>query len=193
MNSSLAKFLLVLVLLPILGSCNNLNVREKIGNKPSKIKKKANKTMPCQSSCLRLIRDKKNRKNSLGNPIYILEAYEKGQKIYAFQAVTGRTYSQNRNRDRSGSEAPLPDGKYIISSKIVAGLLVETGETFIPVYPTFSTNRTALGIHYDPSYNKNNGEDGTAGCIGLTKIGDRDKINQFVVQYKPKELIVLIQ
>ncbi len=184
MKGAIAKLSSLLLFLPILVSCSNSNLAIKKTTPTVKY--------PCQN-CLLLIRDRQNRTNSLGNPIYKLEAYQNSQKIYSFDAVTGRKNTQNKNRNRSGTQAPLPDGKYLISSKIVPGLLPETGETFIPIYPEFATGRTDLGIHYDPSFNKNNGEDGTAGCIALTNKSERDLINQFVIKYNPKELIVNIQ
>jgi hypothetical protein len=151
------------------------------------------KTTTTCNDCLRLVKDLTGRTNNLGNPIYKLEAFLNGQKVYSFDAIAGRNYTQNRNRHKSGTEAPLPDGNYIIGKKIVPGSIPEVGETFIPVYPKFKTGRTALGIHYDPSFNKNNREDGTSGCIGLTNKVDRDAINYFVIQYKPQLLIVDIQ
>jgi hypothetical protein len=54
-------------------------------------------------------------------------------------------------------------------------------------------SRTALGIHYDPSYNKRNGEDGTSGCIGLTSQDDFNQILSFVETNRPKTLIVNLQ
>jgi L,D-transpeptidase catalytic domain len=146
---------------------------------------------PC-NTCLRLIKDSGGRKNSLGNPIYKLEAYLNGKQYYSFDAVTGRAFTQNRNRHQSGTEAPLPNGSYSVSSKIIPGSIYEAGETFLPVSPHFQTGRSALGIHYDPSFNKNNGEDGTSGCIGLTSKENRDLINRFASQYHPQLLIVEI-
>jgi hypothetical protein len=151
------------------------------------------KTTTICNDCLRLVKDMTGRTNNLGNPIYKLEAFLNGQKMYSFDAIAGRAYTQNLNRHKSGTEAPLPDGNYTIATKIVPGLIPEVGETFIPVYPKFKTGRTALGIHYDPSFNKNNREDGTSGCIGLTNKVERNAINYFVTQYKPQLLIVDIQ
>ncbi len=185
----------LLLLLPMLESCSNLPLPKQVQierEKETIIATNITPKPPCKT-CLLLIRDEKNRTNSLGNPIYRLEAYKQGKKLYSLEAVTGRNNSQNRNRDRSGTEAPLPDGKYLISSKIVPGIVPEAGEIFIPIYPKFTTGRTDLGIHYDPSFNKNNGEDGTAGCIALTNKSDLDSIEKFVVNYKPKELIVNIK
>lgn len=123
----------------------------------------------------------------------MLEVYLDGQIIYTLEAVSGRAYSQQRNRNIAGTEAPLPDGEYRISQRIQRGSMREVGETFIPVYPLFQTGRRDLGIHYDPSFNQNNGEDGTSGCIGLTNKADRNLINRFVQNYHPQELIVKIE
>jgi hypothetical protein len=145
---------------------------------------------PSCNTCLRLIKDPADRKNSLGNPIYKLEAYLNGKPYYSFDAVTGRAFTQNRQRHQNGTEAPLPNGNYSVNRNTIPGSIYEAGATFLPVYPQFKTSRTALGIHYDPSFNQNNGEDGTSGCIGLTNKQDRDKINNFASQYHPQLLIV---
>ncbi len=142
-------------------------------------------------TCLRLVPSEQS--NQQGNPIYLLEVYHNGKHYYTFEAVAGRAYTQTRNRDRSGTEAPLPDGKYTVSNHSVPGTLAEVGGRFIPVSPRFRTGRTALGIHYDPSYNLANGEDGTAGCIGLATRGDFETLRHFIVTYQPQLLIVDIQ
>jgi L,D-transpeptidase catalytic domain len=152
---------------------------------------KAIEYAPCHT-CLLLVKNDRGRVNHLGNPIYKLEAYLNGTKYYSLDAVTGRAYTQNANRNLGGTEAPLPDGSYRISKQIVAGNIPEVGNTFIPIYPNFTTKRTDLGIHYDPSFDRDNGEDGTSGCIGLTAKEDRDKINSFILQYQPQKLIVNI-
>lgn len=188
MNLSFTNILIAVAILSQVGACQKLDSHALAGEK----KQIARISPPC-ANCLRLIRDPQGRTNRLGNPIYLLEAYHNGQKVYSLAAVAGRAYTQQRNRHQSGTEAPLPDGQYQLSSTIVPGTIVEAGETFIPVYPRFRTGRTALGIHYDPSFNLNNGEDGTSGCIALTNRSDRDKINRFVSQYKPQELIVDIE
>ncbi|MEA5511576.1 L,D-transpeptidase [Crocosphaera sp. UHCC 0190] len=144
----------------------------------------------CQT-CLRLIPS--GIINQQKNPIYLLEVYHQGQHLYTFETVSGRNYTQNRNRHQSGTEAPLPDGKYTISSRSIPGTIVEAGGRFIPVKAQFRTGRSALGIHYDPSYNKNNGEDGTSGCIGLTTRTNFETLRQFIETYRPQLLIVDIQ
>ena len=131
--------------------------------------------------------------NNQGNPLYHLNLYVKGELVQQYLTVTGRAYTQNRNRNTSGTEAPLPDGDYTVSFNTVPATHVEVGDRFLPIQPTFRTNRTFLGIHYDPSYEKTNGEDGTAGCIALTNRGDFSKLLQYISSYRPQYLTVDIQ
>lgn len=145
---------------------------------------------PC-NTCLHLVPS--GMTNQQKNPIYLLRVYHQGQLKYTFETVAGRYFTQTRNRHQSGTEAPLPDGNYTVSSHSVPGTLAEVGGRFLPVYPQFSTGRSALGIHYDPSYNKSNGEDGTAGCIGLSSRRHFATLLKFVETHKPKLLIVDIQ
>jgi hypothetical protein len=99
----------------------------------------------------------------------------------------------HRNRHQAGTEAPLPDGKYQVAKTSVAGTIPEAGDRFLAIQPLFRTGRSALGIHYDPSFEKNNGEDGTSGCIGLTNRGDLDFVLNYVRTYRPQYLEVKIQ
>ncbi len=188
MNTVVKTLIMAGLVLPLASACRSLESKALAEQTKQTVYRPQ---APCLT-CLRLIRDPHNRKNHQGNPIYRLETYLDGHKIYTMDTVTGRAHTQNFNRNLVGSEAPLPDGKYNISRQIVPGTIPEVGETFIAVYPQFRTGRIALGIHYDPSYNQNNGEDGTSGCIGLTNKSDRHLINQFVQKYHPKELIVEI-
>lgn len=57
----------------------------------------------------------------------------------------------------------------------------------------FQTGRSALGIHYDPSFEKKNGEDGTSGCIALKNKSELNKVLNYVRTYRPKYLQVNIQ
>jgi hypothetical protein len=156
-------------------------------------KKIAFQSLCGSGACLKFVKNTGLGTNKLGNPIYSLELYRNGKLEKSFISVSGRAKTQNRNRNLSGSEAPLPDGVYSVSNRLTNGFLFEVGGKFLPIYPRFSTSRTALGIHYDPSFDRNNGEDGTSGCIGLTTTADRDLVQNFVLKYKPKTLIVEIQ
>jgi hypothetical protein len=147
---------------------------------------------PLSGNYLRLVRDPSKGTNDNGNPIYTLEAYIGGERYQRFSAVSGIASSQQFDRNVGNNHAPLPDGLYRVSDEIVPGAVPEVGRTFIGIYPQFQTNRSDLGIHVDPSFNKKNGSDGTSGCIGLTTTTDRDAINEFVAKYHPHNLYVSI-
>jgi hypothetical protein len=148
---------------------------------------------PLSGNYLRLVRDPNKGTNDVGNPLYTLEAYVRGERYQTFNAVSGTARSQNFNRNRGNNSAPLPDGSYNISNQIVAGTQYEVGKTFIGIYPAFQTARTDLGIHLDRSFNQQNGYDGTAGCIGIATVAERDAINEFVSKYRPRNLFVKIE
>ncbi|OKH22787.1 hypothetical protein NIES593_11735 [Hydrococcus rivularis NIES-593] len=131
--------------------------------------------------------------NTLGNPLYELRLYANGQLRGTYTTVSGRAYTQNRNRHQAGTEAPLPDGIYKVAKTSVAGTIAEAGDRFLAIQPLFRTGRSALGIHYDPSFEKNNGEDGTSGCIALTNRRDLDLVLNYVRTYQPQYLEVNIQ
>ncbi len=132
------------------------------------------------------------RTNALGNPLYELRLYANGQ-WRAYDTVTGRAHTQNKNRHVAGTEAPLPNGRYKVAHYTVPGTHPEVGGIFLPISPMFQTGRSALGIHYDPSFEKRNGEDGTAGCIALKNRAELDKVLKYVRTYQPEYLEVNIQ
>ena len=80
--------------------------------------------------------------------------------------------------DRMGIEAgPFPDP--------------ELGKGFwVPITPLFSTGRSDLGFHQDPSWGKKNGESGTSGCIGLQKASDTLKLVEWIKHYNLTRLTV---
>lgn len=131
--------------------------------------------------------------NAVGNPLYQLHLYANGQEIGAYYTVSGRAHTQNKNRHRAGTEAPLPDGKYKVSRTSIPGTIAEAGDRFLPIQPLFQTGRSALGIHYDPSFEKKNGEDGTSGCIALKNKQELNKVLNYVRTYQPKYLQVNIR
>jgi hypothetical protein len=130
--------------------------------------------------------------NQLGNPIYALHLFVNGRSIQSFPTVTGRAFTQKLNRHQSGNESPLPKGRYTVAQYTVPGTTPEIGGKFLPIEPQFETGRFALGIHYDPSFNLSNGEDGTAGCIALTSESDLQKVLNYVQKHKPTHLDVNI-
>lgn len=133
------------------------------------------------------------KRNALGNPLYQLQLYANGREIGTYATVSGRTHTQNKNRHQAGTEAPLPDGRYKVARTPIPGTIREAGDRFLPIQPLFQTGRSALGIHYDPSFEKKNGEDGTSGCIGLKNKSELDKVLNYVRTYRPKYLEVNIR
>jgi hypothetical protein len=131
--------------------------------------------------------------NSLGNPLYELQLFANSQKISSYMIVTGRANTQSKDRNRAGTEAPLPDGRYRVAKSTTPGTIVEAGDRFLPIQPLFRTGRSALGIHYDPSFNKNNGEDGTSGCIGLQNREEFSQVLEYIRTYRPQFLDVAIK
>jgi hypothetical protein len=131
------------------------------------------------------------RSNDLGNPIYRLSAIDSGAILFSVDAVSGTARSQHRDRHKGDNYAPLPDGSYDIG-QIEPGINPEAGKNFIRIRPRFKTRRTHLGIHVDVSYNRRNGRDGTAGCVGITRRSDRDRVIKWVRRYKPQKLRVRI-
>jgi hypothetical protein len=131
--------------------------------------------------------------NNLGNPLYELDLFANGKKVGSYMIVTGRAHTQNKDRNRGGTEAPLPDGRYRVAKSTTPGTIAEAGDRFLPIQPLFRTGRSALGIHYDPSFNKNNGEDGTSGCIGLQTRDELSQVLAYVRTYKPQFLDVAIK
>jgi hypothetical protein len=165
--------------------------REYVSNQPKSDKSKNSVALSKTGSYMTLTPT--GLTNALGNPMYELRLYVNGNSVGAYNTVAGRAYTQNRNRHQAGTEAPLPDGKYQVARTTVAGTILEAGDRFLAIQPLFRTGRSALGIHYDPSFEKNNGEDGTSGCIGLTNRGDLDQVLNFVRTYRPQYLEVNIQ
>jgi len=143
----------------------------------------------CQRTCLVFLSGN-GETNAQGNPIQRLLLYENGTLMNEFRAVSGRANSQARDRDISGLEAPLPDGTYTVAQGAVPGTHPEVGGRFLPVHPQFSTGRTYLGLHWDPSFNQANGEDGTSGCIALTNAEDFSTVLRWVEANQPELLIV---
>lgn len=105
------------------------------------------------------------------DPIWQLELVSEGKVLDKLPALSGRSYRQNHDRNVSGNKSPLPRGMYRIDRRgIEAGPFSdpELGSGYwVPITPMFTTGRSDLGFHVDPSWGKRNGESGTSGCIGL--------------------------
>ncbi|PSB59640.1 hypothetical protein [Chamaesiphon polymorphus] len=54
---------------------------------------------PLTGNYLRLVRNPSQGTNTLGNPIYTVEVYLRGEKYQTFNAVSGTVNTQNRDRN----------------------------------------------------------------------------------------------
>jgi Beta-lactamase enzyme family len=126
--------------------------------------------------------------NKLQNPILNLVLFVNSKEIGRYKCTSAQAFL----RDSSKTNNVIPDGQYTIASSTVQGSVPEVGGLFLPITPNFKTNRSSLGIHFDPSFNKNNGEDGTHGCIGLTTASDRDVVQKQILENKIRILVVAL-
>jgi hypothetical protein len=129
------------------------------------------------------------------DPIWTLQLISKdGTVLDSLQAVTGRASRQAVSRHVSGTKAPLPVGTYRIDrAGIERGPFSdpELGRGYwIPITPLFSTGRSDLGFHVDPSWGKLNGESGTSGCIGLENVDATVKLVTWIKHFNVSKLIV---
>ena len=112
-------------------------------------------SIPANESVLVLNRTTRSLART-GDPIWNLRLETPGQPVQHFDAVSGRAHGQNADRHRSGTRAPLPAGRYSL------------GPIWIGIEPQFPTGRGHLGIHLDPSANRN-ANSGTLGCVCLIR------------------------
>lgn len=129
------------------------------------------------------------------DPIWSLELISKdGVVLDKLQAVAGRASRQAVNRHIAGTKAPLPVGTYRIDrAGIERGPFSdpELGNGYwIPFTPLFTTGRSDLGFHVDPSWGKLNGESGTSGCIGLENVDATVKLATWIKHFNVSKLIV---
>lgn len=145
------------------------------------------------SAKLLLIRTKETVKQTK-DPIWKLQLVANGQVLDSMPALTGRASKQTANRNIAGNKSPLPPGKYSIDRYGIARAPFddpELGKGFwVPVVPLFTTNRSALGFHQDPSWGKLNGESGTSGCIGLESPEATAKLVSWIKHYNIQLLSV---
>jgi hypothetical protein len=110
--------------------------------------------------------------------------------IKTVRAISGRANKQTPSHI-AGSQAPLPFGIYTFDFPgIVEFKAGEFGGVWSPTTPKFSTGRSEIGVHYDPSALLQNANSGTAGCFATPTIKERDIMTNFIRTYKPTHLIV---
>ena len=126
-----------------------------------------------------------------GDPIWTLRLERPGKQVIQFEAVSGRAHRQNADRDRTGSRAPLPSGYYSLGPVEPLGPAdpAELGPIWIGIEPLFPTGRGHLGIHLDPSANRN-ANSGTLGCVGLIHRRDMVQLASLVQRHNVRALLV---
>ncbi|MBD2181264.1 SH3 domain-containing protein [Planktothrix sp. FACHB-1355] len=113
-----------------------------------------------------------------------------GKVVNTVRCVSGRV-SKQTPADVAGSQTPIPFGVYTFDRPgAVDKASGEFGGVWSPVTPTFKTNRSGLGVHYDPSAFKNNSQTGTSGCLATPTIEEREVMSNFIRTYKPTHLII---
>jgi hypothetical protein len=145
------------------------------------------KTQTLCNTCVYV--SKTNRVNKLQNPILSINIYKNNTLIKSFNGVSGRYNTQLLDRHSSGNESPSPNGEYILGIP-TKGLIKETGGVFLPYEPQFSTNRSNLGVHIDPSWELNNGEDGTSGCLAVKTLTEYNELVKLIQTNNIKSLII---
>lgn len=146
-----------------------------------------------KSSTIKVI--KTNRiVDSTKDPIWEVQLFVDGKNVDKVDALIGRASRQNLNRHTAGNKSPLPVGRYSIDRPGISGPPFSDPELgngyWIPVEPMFSTGRSYLGFHQDPSWGKQNGESGTSGCIGLKTVQDTLKVTDWIKKYNIQEISV---
>lgn len=129
------------------------------------------------------------------DPIWSLELVNNQNVVLEIMpALTGRANRQTANRNTAGNKSPLPKGTYRIDRTGVASAPFDDPELgrgyWVPVTPMFTTGRSALGFHQDPSWGKLNGESGTSGCIGLPSAEATIKLVTWIKHYNITKLVV---
>lgn len=128
------------------------------------------------------------------DPIWSVQLVANDQVLDQLPALVGRFNKQTSNRHQAGNKSPLPIGTYAIDRQGIAAAPFDDPELgkgyWVPVTPLFSTQRSALGFHQDPSWGRKNGESGTSGCIGLQSPEATAKLVDWIKHYNIRQLIV---
>jgi tape measure domain-containing protein len=112
-----------------------------------------------------------------------------GKSIGSFAANSGVRSTQNMfgtgGTTKSGSLAPIEYGNYNIGSA-VAGQGAGVGKTFIPINPTFNTERSSIGFHNDANRAS---APGSAGCVVFENEAEFERFTQALKAGNAKKLI----
>ena len=107
------------------------------------------------------------RLSQTGDPIWLLSLQLNQDTAVHFDAVSGRATGRPLTGTRP-QPSTAPAGIYSVGAVEDLGPTdpAELGPIWIGIEPQFTTGRGHLGIHLDPSANRN-ADSGTLGCIGL--------------------------
>lgn len=126
--------------------------------------------------------------NINGLRVYNVRLIDRNGKVIntsTVRGVSGRANNQTPSHV-GGSQAPLPFGVYKFDfTGVVEFKDGEFGGVWSSMTPTFTTGRSELGVHYDPSALRQNSNSGTAGCFATPTITERDMVTNFIRTYKP--------
>jgi hypothetical protein len=115
-----------------------------------------------------------------------------GKIVNKVRLISGRVNYQNPS-DVEDSLTPPPFGIYTFDAPgwVYKGkdLKAQFGGVWSPITPTFNTNRSEIGIHYDPSASKGNYNAGTVGCFATPTVKEKDIMTNFIQTHKPKHFI----
>lgn len=128
------------------------------------------------------------------DPIWELSLYNQDKALESLPALVGRKGTQTIDRMVRGNQSPLPAGVYFVARLGTVHspfLNPEIGKGFyIPLVAEFKTKRRGFAIHHDPSWNVNNGQSGTEGCIGLESEKATIQVLNWIKKYKITKLEV---
>ncbi len=115
-----------------------------------------------------------------------------GNTVNTVRLVSGRIDKQTPSHVED-SQTPPPFGIYTFDAPgwVYKGedLKAQFGGVWSPITPTFNTERSEIGIHYDPSTFSGNYKVGTAGCFATPTVKEKDIMTKFIQNQKPKHFI----
>ena len=127
--------------------------------------------------------------NPRGNPLWDVQIYVNKELRLTLQSVSGQATTQNLDRNISGNLSPSPDGEYRLQTfPGVPDGNPELGGVWLPYFPKFPTQRSALGFHIDPGWG--GARDGTAGCHAFRTLSEYNQLLDFVIKYKIDTLVI---